>query len=184
MQLRTIVTEIESRCRLLKNWNNPTVRQNISFWQRIIIYLINHSFIQAYITQCAETETRGSLTHLCRSPHGNKNNNNNIWSIISELILPSGRKLSFGILATTTLESFPFLVYPLFPSLLLISKYFLNFVFCEGFQHPLRTYLCHINCAKMAESFIGKTGRKSPSLVSRVYGGWQSHCYSPKFADE
>jgi hypothetical protein len=42
-----------------------------------------------------------------------------------------------GLLATITYELVPFQVYALFPALLLLFKYILEIMFCEGVHHGL-----------------------------------------------
>jgi hypothetical protein len=49
------------------------------------------------------------------------------------LVLPSGQKLTLGLLATITLEVDPFLVYAQFPALLPFLKCILEVMFCEVF---------------------------------------------------
>jgi hypothetical protein len=66
------------------------------------------------------------------------------------LVLPSGRKLTLGLLATITLEVVPFRAYAPFPALLSFFKCNLEVVFCEGVQYRLRFYLDRHNCVKMA----------------------------------
>jgi hypothetical protein len=66
------------------------------------------------------------------------------------LLLPSGQKLTLGLLATISLKVVPFCVYPLFPVLLPFFKYIPEFVFCEGGLHCLRFCISHLSCVKMA----------------------------------
>jgi hypothetical protein len=53
-------------------------------------------------------------------------------------VLPSGPKLSLGLLATVNLEVVPFCPYAPFPVLLPFLKCILEDVFCEGVQHCLQ----------------------------------------------
>jgi hypothetical protein len=65
-------------------------------------------------------------------------------------MLPSGQKLTLGLLATIALEIVPFLTYAPFPALLPFFKCILEVVFCEGVQHRLRFCLLHLGSIKMA----------------------------------
>jgi hypothetical protein len=57
------------------------------------------------------------------------------------LVLPSGQKLTLGLLATITLEVVLFCTYASFPVLLPFFKCILEVMLCEGIQHRLR--FCH-----------------------------------------
>jgi hypothetical protein len=53
-------------------------------------------------------------------------------------VLPSWHKLTFGLLATITLQVVPFRAYSPFPAFLPSFKCILEVVFCEGVQYRLR----------------------------------------------
>jgi hypothetical protein len=74
-----------------------------------------------------------------------------LQSIIS-VVLPSGQKLTLGLLSTITLEAVPFCTCSPFPALLPFLKCTLEIVFCEDVQHRLRFCLNRLNCVKMAAS--------------------------------
>jgi hypothetical protein len=65
-------------------------------------------------------------------------------------MLPSGQKVTLGLLATITLEVVPFRAYELFPMLLQFFKGLLEVVSCESVQHRLQFCLDHLSCVKMA----------------------------------
>jgi hypothetical protein len=78
------------------------------------------------------------------------------------MVLPSGQKLTLGLLATIDLV--PFCIYAPFPALLPFSKCMLEIMFCVGVQHRLRFCLHHLNCVKMEE-----TGKRCRDQVRRVW---------------
>jgi hypothetical protein len=53
-------------------------------------------------------------------------------------VLPSGQKLTLGLMATITLEVVPFPTYALFSAPLVIFKCMLEVMFCEAVQHSLQ----------------------------------------------
>jgi hypothetical protein len=69
-------------------------------------------------------------------------------------VLPSGQRLTLGLLATVTLEVVSFRSYALFSALLPFFKCVMEVVFCEGVQH--RFCLHHLNYVKMADFHSGK----------------------------
>jgi hypothetical protein len=74
-------------------------------------------------------------------------------------VLPSGQKLTLGLLAT--LDVAHFRVYASFPELLPIFKCVLEVVFCESIQHRLRFCLDHLSCVKMATfQFYFQSGKQ------------------------
>jgi hypothetical protein len=76
-------------------------------------------------------------------------------------MLPSGQKLTLGLLATITLEVVPFYTYTLFPALLPFLKCILEVVFFDGVQHHLQFCLDHLNCAVMeAYQFYLQSGKQ------------------------
>jgi hypothetical protein len=52
-------------------------------------------------------------------------------------VLPSGQKITLGLLATITLKVVPFREYAMFPAFLQFFKYILEVVLCEGVQHRM-----------------------------------------------
>jgi hypothetical protein len=65
-------------------------------------------------------------------------------------VLPSGQKLTLGLLATIFLEAVTLRAYAPFPALLNFFKCILDVVFCEGIQYRLRLRFDHFNSVKMA----------------------------------
>jgi hypothetical protein len=97
-------------------------------------------------------------------------------------MLPSGQKLTLGLLATITLEVVPFCTYAPFPAFLPFFKCVLVVVSCEGVQHRLQFCLDHLNCLKMvALQFYLQSGKQRKV-------GWvedDSHvCFGEKFPGE
>jgi hypothetical protein len=77
-------------------------------------------------------------------------------------VLPSGQKLTLGLLAIITLEVDPFCTYAPFPVLLPFFKFHLEIVFCEGVQHHLQFCLDHLSCVKMAAfQFYLQSGKQT-----------------------
>jgi hypothetical protein len=75
--------------------------------------------------------------------------------------MPSGQKLTLGLVATITLEVLSFRAYAPFPAILPFFKCILDVVFCEGVQHHLRFCLDHLNCVKMADfQFYLQSGKQ------------------------
>jgi hypothetical protein len=64
-------------------------------------------------------------------------------------VLPTGQKLTLGLLVTIILKAVPFLTYAPFPALLPFFKCILELVFCKGVKHRLRFCLNHLICVKM-----------------------------------
>jgi hypothetical protein len=90
-----------------------------------------------------------------------------LLSSILVLVLPSGQKLTLGLLAAITVKVVPFCAYARFPEFLPFFKCVLEVVFCEGVQHCLQFYLNHFICVKMvAFQFYLQLGKQK----SRVGG--------------
>jgi hypothetical protein len=76
-------------------------------------------------------------------------------------VLPSGQKLTLGLLATITLEVVPFRAYVPFPALLSFFKFILEVLLFKGAQHCLRFCLNHLNYIKMvAFQFYLRSGNQ------------------------
>jgi hypothetical protein len=75
-------------------------------------------------------------------------------------VLPSGQKLTLGLLATIALELVSFHEYAPFLGSS-IFKRILEVVFCEGFQHYLRFCINHLDNVKMAAlQFYTQSGKQ------------------------
>jgi hypothetical protein len=138
----------------------------------------SHTFIDNRLTDCAEVVR---LTHRPRftpkeeswhqfflrlsKPQAYTNGN----PLFSGLVLPSGQKLTLGLLTTVTLEVVPFRVYAPFPALLTFFKRILEVVFCEGVQHRLRFCLHHLSCDKTASfRFYLQSGKQKSRVKAEV----------------
>jgi hypothetical protein len=75
-------------------------------------------------------------------------------------VLPSGQKLTLGLLATITIEIVPFRAYAQFQSSA-IFECILEVVFSDGVSHHPRFGLDNLNCVKMAASkFYLQSGKQ------------------------
>jgi hypothetical protein len=95
-------------------------------------------------------------------------------SIISGTGAAIWSKLTFGLLATITLEIVSFHAYALFPVLLLFLKCMLEVVISEGVQYCLQLCLEHLKCVKMAAFQLSSPG---VTERSRLGGGQHSCCF-------
>jgi hypothetical protein len=87
-------------------------------------------------------------------------------------MLPSGQKLTFGLLATIAFEVVLFRAYALFPALLPFLKCIVEVMFFKGVQHRLQVCLDHLNCVKMAAfQFLQLVKQRKVGWV----GGGNSH---------
>jgi hypothetical protein len=114
-------------------------------------------------------------------------------------VLPSGKKLTLGLLATIILEVLLFHAYAPFSALLPFFKCILEVVFFDGVQRRLRFCLDHLNCVKMAafqfylqswkQRKVGKRGEKGnvrlcivlmqqPAPFSPKFGAKSSHIFT------
>jgi hypothetical protein len=76
-------------------------------------------------------------------------------------VLPSGQKLTLGLVATITLEVVLFHMYALFPALLPFFKCILEVLFSEGIEHRLQFCLDHLNYVKkVAFQFFLQSGKQ------------------------
>jgi hypothetical protein len=76
-------------------------------------------------------------------------------------VLPTGQKLTLGLLATIALEVVTFRAYVPYLELLQFFKCILEAVFCEEVQHRPLFCLHHLNCAKMAPlQFYFQSGKQ------------------------
>jgi hypothetical protein len=93
----------------------------------------------------------------------------------AKMLLPSGQKLTLGLLATTTLEVVPFRSHAPFPAFLP----FLNAPY-EGVQHRLRFCLGHLNCVKMTAFKFGKssTSTQLRDFQDMVLSTTVAFCYT------
>jgi hypothetical protein len=80
-------------------------------------------------------------------------------------VLPSGQKLTLGLLPTITLKAVYFYAYAPFTTLLPCFKCILEVVFCEGVQHYLQFCLDYLNCVKMDVSSIKEKREKTQDQV-------------------
>jgi hypothetical protein len=72
------------------------------------------------------------------------------------------KKLTFGLLATISLEVVRFCTYAPFPALLPFFKCILEVVFCKGVQRRSRFCLNHLSCIKMAAfQFYLQSGKQT-----------------------
>jgi hypothetical protein len=72
-------------------------------------------------------------------------------------MLPSGQKLTFGLLATITLEVVLSHAHAPFLSLPKFFKFILEIVYCVYVQHCLQFCLGNLSCVKMAVPSVGET---------------------------
>jgi hypothetical protein len=99
-------------------------------------------------------------------------------------VLPSGQKLTLGLLTTITLHE-----YAQFPAFLLFLKSILETMSCKGLQHQLEFHVRHLSCVKMAAfEFCLQSGKqmKVAGCQARQVGWLRDDMFffGKKFLDE
>jgi hypothetical protein len=84
-----------------------------------------------------------------------------VYKLLIMAMSEGSHKLTFGLLASITLEVVPISAYAPFTALLLFFKCILEVMFFEGVQHGLLFCLDHLNCVKMvALQFYLQSGKQ------------------------
>jgi hypothetical protein len=89
-------------------------------------------------------------------------------------VLPSGQKLTLGLLATFTLKVVPYCTYAPFPALLPFFKCILQVVFCESVQHGHSASITSIVSKQQPYTviFYRRNREKSPGTKSGKWDEW------------